>query len=128
MSNVIVKNGTPVGNRHLCKSCSWGQYTVGYRESDVLVICCNVRPNMRVPFAVHKCSDYDDKRLPSYEQMEKLAIDVKPRASKKTRGFDFAIVSSPEQREFDVDADSGGDWEDVDAVACSTVGFSSDDD
>jgi len=128
MGNVIVMDGTPVGSRNLCKSCSWGQTTVGYRESEMVVVCGNLRPAWRVPFAVHKCTDYDDKRMPSYEQMEKLAIDFKPRASKKTRGFDFSIVSSPERPEFDVNEGGGGNSEDVDAVACSTMGFSSNDD
>ena len=128
MGIVIVKNGTPSGNRHLCKSCSRSQYTVGYRESDLILICCNVRPNLQIPFAVHKCSDYDDKFAPSYEQMEKLAMDLRPRASKKTRGFDLSIVSKPVRQEFDGTTESDDEGEDVDAVAYASVGdFSGDD-
>ena len=36
------------GRRHLCRNCSNGQFTVGYRESEVLVICTNSSPALRV--------------------------------------------------------------------------------
>jgi len=83
-----VKNGTPVGNAHLCKSCNWGQVVAGYRESDLLVICMNTSPNIVVPFTVFDCSEFSDKRKPTWDEMEKLAIAVEPvRVSAKTRGF-----------------------------------------
>ena len=47
MSKLKVKNGTPVGDAHLCRNCSNGQFTVGYRESEVLVICTNSSPALR---------------------------------------------------------------------------------
>lgn len=88
MSKVNVKNGTPVGNRHRCKSCSWGQFMTGYRDSDLLVICTNTNPNIRVPFTMRECSEFSDRHKPSWEQMSKLAIEVDPvRVSAKTRGF-----------------------------------------
>jgi len=76
MGKLNVKNGTPVGNEHLCKSCSHALYVTGYRESDVLVICVLTDPSFRVPFVVHQCSDFLDKRKPDWEQMEKLAIEI----------------------------------------------------
>ena len=88
MSKLTVKNGTPVGNAHLCKSCNWGQVVAGYRESDLLVICMNTNPNIVVPFTVFDCSEFSDKRKPTWDEMEKLAIAVEPvRVSAKTRGF-----------------------------------------
>ena len=44
MGKLNVKNGTPVGNAHLCKRCEWGQFITGYRESDLLVICTHTTP------------------------------------------------------------------------------------
>jgi hypothetical protein len=88
MSKLNVKNGTPVGNVHLCKSCSWGQFMTGYRESDLMVICTNTRPNIAVPFTVFDCSEYNDKYRPDWEQMEKLAIGLGEKVKRKpTPGF-----------------------------------------
>jgi len=112
MGKLIVKNGTPVGNEHLCKSCSWGQYTTGYRESEVMVFCTNTSPNFKVLFPVHECSEYYDKRKPDYQQMEKLAIDIEPITTrKKTRGFGLAAVSRPVVPEIEFDTDEGEDNE-----------------
>ena len=92
MGKLNVKNGTPVGHHHLCKSCTWGQFVTGYRESDVLVFCTNTGPNFRVPFTVHECSEFQDKSKPDWDQMEKLAIQIQPlRVSKKTKGFNIDL-------------------------------------
>ena len=64
MGKLNVKNGTPVGGAHLCRSCSWGQFIVGYRESDMLAICTNTSPNVVLPFTVYECSNYADKHKP----------------------------------------------------------------
>jgi len=121
MGKLNVKNGTPVGNEHLCKSCSWGQFTTGYRESDVLAFCTNTNPNFRVPFAVHECSEYYDKHRPDWEQMKKLAIEVAPiRVSKKTKGFDVATTLQPAKPEYEPAIDEEEDdeeFENTDAVA-----------
>ena len=120
MGKLHVKDGTPVGNEHLCKSCSHALYVTGYRESDVLVICVLTDPSFRVPFVVHQCSDFLDKRKPDWEQMEKLAIQIQPvRVSKKTRGFELADVLKPEKPEYEPAAAEveDEDSEDVDAVA-----------
>lgn len=88
MGKLNVKNGTPVGNAHLCRSCTWGQFITGYRESDMLAICTNTSPNVVLPFAVMECTGYSDKHKPDWSQMEKLAIDIAPvRISGKTAGF-----------------------------------------
>jgi hypothetical protein len=117
MGNLYVKNGTPVGNEHLCKGCKNGQFMTGYRESDVLVICGNLNPAFRLPFVVHECSDFEDRGRPDWEQMEKLAIAIQPvRVSKKTRGFSFSDATKPEYEPAAVDEDED-EFEDVDAVA-----------
>ena len=78
MGKLNVKNGTPVGNTHLCLSCHWGQFITGYRESDRLAICTNTSPNVVLPFTVYECSEYSDKHKPTWEQMKKLAINFQP--------------------------------------------------
>ena len=104
MGMVRVKNGTPVGNEHLCKRCSWGQFVTGYRESDLLVICTNATPNFRVPFPVYECSEFSDRHKPTWDQMSKLAIEVDPvRVSAKTRSF--YTVSKVEPIRVDDDED-----------------------
>jgi hypothetical protein len=115
MGKLNVKNGTPVGSEHLCKSCNHGQFTTGYRESDILVVCTNVYPSIKLPFVVHECSDFEDKLRPDWKQMEKLAIQIQPvRVSKKTRGFNVAGTLRPETPEFDPAIEEDEELEDVD--------------
>jgi len=99
MGKLSVKNGTPVGNEHLCRRCSWGQCMTGYRESDFVVICTNSSPNFRVPFTVMDCSEFSDRHRPDWEQMEKLAIEVAPtRVSTHTAGFSTVTTLQPIRR------------------------------
>ena len=106
MSKLNLKSGTPVGNTHLCRSCSWGQFVVGYRESDVLAICTNTNPNVVLPFTVYECSSYADKHKPDWNQMEKLAINIQPvRVSTKTRGFSAVEAPRPLKAEGDDEDD-----------------------
>lgn len=124
MGKTYVKNGTPVGNQHLCRSCSHAQITTGYRESEMLVICTNSYPSFSVPFVVHQCSEFEDKHKPDWKEMEKLAIEIQPvRISKKTRGFG-SVSTGPEKPEHEPAAldedDENEQFEDVDAVALTT--------
>lgn len=104
MGKINLKNGTTVGNAHLCKNCTWGQIVSGYRESDLLVICTNVSPNLVVPFTVLDCSEFSDKFKPTWDQMTKLAIEVNPvRVSAKTRGFHALTKVQPMRVDDDED-------------------------
>lgn len=87
MAKLKVKNGTPVGNEHLCRSCVHGQFTVGYRETDVLVVCNNSTPARQIPFSVYECSEYWDRHRPSWDQMAKLALDFSDGHRKPVQGF-----------------------------------------
>jgi hypothetical protein len=88
MSILNGKKGTPLGSPHLCKSCNWGQFMTGYRDSDRLAVCTNTSPNMVVPFAMLECSGFSDRNRPDYDQMKKLAIDIRPgQATSRTAGF-----------------------------------------
>jgi hypothetical protein len=105
MGKLNVKNGTPVGNTHLCMNCSWGQCMTGYRESDRLVICNKTSPDFIVPFTMLECTGFEDKHRPDWRQMEKLAIDIQPvRVSTPTAGFSVVAVPRP-VRKLDEDED-----------------------
>ena len=105
MSKLNVKNGTPVGNAHLCKSCTMGQCITGYRESDLLVICNNTSPNIVVPFTVYECSEYSDKHKPTWEQMTKLAVNFQPLRMSKKVGFPIAGPNGPAKKNSEEDED-----------------------
>ena len=87
MGRVNVKNGAPVGNEHLCRPCSNGQYTVGYRESDVPAICANSNPSRVLPFPVCECTDFQGRNRPDWEQMQKPALSFGESHRKPVRGF-----------------------------------------
>lgn len=87
MGKLNVKNGTPVGSEHKCRGCVHGQFTVGYRDSDYLVICTNVNPNQVVAFPVYECTEFWDRHRPDWEQMEKLALDFSEGHRKPVPGF-----------------------------------------
>ena len=103
MGKMNVKNGTPVGNTHLCKNCNWGQFMTGYRESDLLVICTNTSPNIVVPFTVLDCSEFNDKFRPDFEQMKNLAISVAPARITRTPGFSTVTKVHPIRNDEDED-------------------------
>lgn len=77
----------------------------GYRDSDVLVICMRTDPNFTVPFTMYECSEFSDKNKPTWEQMNKLAIEVNPvRVSARTKGF-YAVTKIQPARDDDDDED-----------------------
>jgi hypothetical protein len=116
MGKLNVKNGTPIGNAHLCRNCRNGQFTTGYRECDVLVICTNSNPARFVPFPVHECTEFWDRNRPEYEEMEKLAINFSNNPHRKPtpgfRGSGFAgvpvIVEDEDEDELEKVARSQG--------------------
>lgn len=86
-----MKNGTPVGNKSICDTCKYAHIVQGFRESEVLVYCTYVFDQaIPVPFKVAQCTSHDDRNRPTWEQMEKLAIDVQPISSAKPAGFRLA--------------------------------------
>jgi len=87
MSKINIKGGTPSGWASLCTTCSWAHIVSGFRESELVVICTEVNPNMTVPFKVKDCTNYLDRNRPSYDAMTKLAIHVEPASSLKPVGF-----------------------------------------
>src|SRR5579863_9651903 len=106
MAKLHVKNGTPVGNAHICRNCSHGQFTIGYRESDVLVICTNSSPARPISFPVRECTEFWDRNRPGYEDMTKLALDFSEGHRKAVTGFrnsGFARIPVVVKRDDDED-------------------------
>lgn len=64
---------------------------IGFRESEQVTICDKPYTPITVPFPIHECSGYYDKNRPSWEQMDKLAIDVVP-APLKPVGFKTGLM------------------------------------
>jgi hypothetical protein len=93
MGKAYIKNGTPVGTESLCKTCTNALVFTGYRESEQMSMCTWVQPNIVLPFTVNTCTGYYDKNRPSYQQMQKLAIDVSP-APLKPVGFKVGQTSN----------------------------------
>lgn len=94
MGKINIKGGTPVGSASLCRTCSWAHVMNGYRESEMLVICSYISPNIAVPFTVRECTTYNDRNRPTWAQMQKLAINVSaPIRFGKPAGF--AAISDP---------------------------------
>jgi hypothetical protein len=76
---------------------------IGYRDSDMLVICTRTDPNFSVPFTMHECSEFSERNMPSWEQMKKLAIKVNPGqvVSARTKGFYAVTTIKPERDDED---------------------------
>jgi hypothetical protein len=110
MVKAYIKNGTPVGTESLCRTCSRSLIITGYRESEQLTMCTYVDPNIVLPFSVYTCSGFYDKNRPSYQQMQKLAIDVTPGPLKPV-GFKVGQTSNILTR-INVDLDEDEEDED----------------
>ena len=91
MGKLNIKGGTPIGGDTLCRTCSESLVLSGFRESERVVLCDALYNSVAVPFAVHECSRYHDRNRPSYDQMEKLAINVVPGPLKPV-GFKTGLV------------------------------------
>ena len=88
MSNLYVRNGTPIGAVSKCSTCANAHVVEGYRESEVIVMCtyASYTHALMIPFRVKSCSNYEDRTKPSWLQMQKLAIPVSD-AVRKPAGF-----------------------------------------
>jgi hypothetical protein len=83
-----VYGGTPVGTESKCDSCIHSRVIRGYAESEHVTLCDRVwEQPIRMHFKVRECSDYSDKRLPSVEEMKKIAWMLVTKSAGKPIGF-----------------------------------------
>lgn len=87
MYKISMKGGTASSWQSLCTGCAWGHIVSGYLDTEMVVTCRFVNPNIAIPFKVRECSSFHDRGRPTWEQMEDLAIDVMPLNSAKLVGF-----------------------------------------
>ena len=93
MGKIKMKGGTPYEWASLCDSCSWAHIVTGFRESELMVICTEVNPNVSLSFRVKECSGYLDRNKPSYDAMTKLAIKIESSSTlKPVAGFRTAAA------------------------------------
>jgi hypothetical protein len=111
MVRIKVKDGTPEGAESLCRTCRWAHIVKGFSVSQERVRCTRLAYNPPVPFPVSQCSSYDDKRIPSKYDMEKIAWILLTKKAGRTIGF----VSAKQFR-----AIEGDDAEIIPAAAGST--------
>src|SRR4051812_38255606 len=81
-----VYGGTPVGTRSRCDSCTHAHIVKGYSENECIVICEWPFHPVRIPFLVSECSHYANGRLPAYEELVEIALDLTRVKSART-GF-----------------------------------------
>ena len=81
-----MKNGTPIGSQSRCETCEHSHILRGYRESEEVTFCY-YWSLMVVPFKVRDCSNFSDKARPNWEQMQDLAIEIRPAPTLKSAGF-----------------------------------------
>ena len=82
----------------LCRACYWAHIQKGFRESEEAVFCCFSRLRA-VPFKVADCTDFNNKNVPTREQMERLALIIPTRPTRKRTGFARVGFASEEQTE-----------------------------
>lgn len=87
MVTIKIKDGTPQGTETLCVTCRWARIVKGFSVSQQEIHCGCHWPNRLVQFPVSQCSTYDDKRLPSKCDMEKIAWILLTKGAGRTIGF-----------------------------------------
>ena len=101
---VYVKNGTPVGSQSQCAKCEHAHIMRGFRESEELTYCNFPADLILAPFKVRDCSNYSDKTRPTWDQMQDLAIEIRPVSFAKPAGFSKKPEPENEVAEEDVPA------------------------
>ena len=87
--HIKVQNGTPADSEStLCATCRCSTIVRGRRLDEELVVCSalGVR-GVQITFKVTFCSDYADKRSPSYMEMIQDAWILQPGSRKRPAGF-----------------------------------------
>lgn len=84
---VYIKNGTPVGTESKCDTCKFSLIARGFRESEEVTYCDWLSRPTRVLFQVRECSRHEHKSRPTWDQMEELALEIRPSPTLKPAGF-----------------------------------------
>jgi hypothetical protein len=93
MSLRKVYGGTPIGTESRCDTCTHARIIQGYAESERIVICTGMYDPIRIPFKVMQCTDYEDRRLPDFDNMKEIAWQIRSKSAGSVAGF----VTVPEE-------------------------------
>ncbi len=83
----------------MCTTCEYAHILRGFRESEEIVYCNFSNEFLLVPFKVRECTNHAYKNAPTWEQMEKLAIDIRPAPLERTIGFQKRSEKAPAAKE-----------------------------
>jgi hypothetical protein len=95
----------PSDGESLCRTCYWAHAQKGFRESEEIVFCA-FGSMRKVPFRVRDCTDYLNRVLPTREQMERIALIIPTKPTRKRTGFSgvrFGNDSEEEEATADVE-------------------------
>jgi hypothetical protein len=102
MSYRKVYGGTPVGNESRCDTCTHARIIQGYAESERIIFCDALYDPIRIPFKVMQCTDYEDKRLPDFDQMAEIAWQIRSKSAGRKAGFILlSDLAKPQTQEED---------------------------
>jgi hypothetical protein len=87
--HIKIQDGTPAGGEStLCATCRCSTIIRGRTLDEELVVCSALGlRGVQITFKVTFCSDYSDKRLPSYMDMIQDAWILQPGSRKQPAGF-----------------------------------------
>ena len=100
---IKVRDGTPIESESsLCASCRASTIVRGRTLDEELVLCSALGlRGVQITFKVTSCSDYADRRLPSYLEMMEDAWILQPGSRKRPAGFvRGSELQDEEMREF----------------------------
>lgn len=97
MSLRKVYGGTPVGTELRCDTCAHARIIQGYAESERIVLCTSLYDPIRIPFKVMQCTDYEDRRLPHYDEMKEIAWPICSKSAGHEAGF--VTVEKPQRKQ-----------------------------
>ena len=85
--HIKVQDGTPIESESsLCVTCRCSTIVRGTTLNEELVVCSALGlKGVQITFKVTSCSDYADRRIPSYMEMVQDAWILQP-GSRKTAG------------------------------------------
>ena len=84
-----------MGTESRCDTCTHARIIQGYAESERIVLCTSLYDPIRIPFKVLQCTDYEDRRLPNYKNMEEIAWQIRSKSAGSVAGF----VTVPEEND-----------------------------
>ena len=89
-----------MGSESRCDTCAHARIIQGYAESERIVLCTSLYDPIRIPFKVMQCTDYEDRRLPSYDDMKEIAWQIRSMSAGHKAGFvEIETPNSPKTDE-----------------------------